>query len=62
MPGITPANNYICFDEVNQAVFDYCGGYNDYSLKYSRVAASLCNYTNQESEKIIAHLKTQCVA
>jgi legumain len=62
MPAITPVTSFVCFDEVNAAFQQYCGGYDDYSLKYSRVAASLCNYTNQESEKIIAHLKTQCVA
>jgi legumain len=61
MPALTPVTRDTqCFDRVNQAVADYCGGYNDYSLKYSRIAASMCTYTNQDAERVITSLKGQC--
>jgi len=63
MSPLTPVSqNYKCFDAVNQAVADYCGGYTDYSLKYSRISATLCTYTNQEASRIVASLKTLCQA
>jgi len=61
LPVVTPVSiNTQCFDAVNQAVFDYCGGYNDYSIKYSRIAAHLCSFTNQDSDRIVTALKGQC--
>jgi legumain len=63
MPAITPVSRDVkCFDAVNQAVATHCGGYTDYSLKYSRIAASLCTYTNQESSRIVETLKNLCQA
>jgi legumain len=61
MPALTPVSRDTkCFDAVNQAVADHCGGYNDYSLKYSRIASSLCTYTNQNAERIVTSLKSLC--
>jgi legumain len=61
MPALTPVSRDTqCFDAVNQAVADYCGGYNDYSLKYSRIAASMCTFTNQDADRIVTSLKSLC--
>jgi len=43
-------------------VADYCGGYTDYSLKYSRIAATLCTFTSQDSSRIVASVQKLCSA
>jgi len=64
MPSPTPITQFQCFDEVNRAVFDYCGGYSDYSLKYTRVVMNVCNYVNHEAaatQSIAATVKGLCM-
>jgi len=48
-----------CCDKVNKAMEEYCGGYDDYSLQYSRVVYNLC-VSNGETEKIVEKLRELC--
>jgi len=50
--------NFSCTDTVHAAVEELCGGYNDYSLQYSRVVVNLCEVAN--SEEIIKELMKLC--
>jgi legumain len=64
MPAPTPITQFACFDEVNRAVFDYCGGFSDYSIKYARVVMNVCNYVNHEAEatqSIASQVKALCM-
>jgi len=64
MPKITPVTQFQCFDEVNAAIKDYCGGYTDYSLKYARIVMNVCNYVNHaadETQNIVATVKGLCL-
>jgi legumain len=64
MPNMTPVTQFQCFDEVNRAIYDYCGGYTDYSLKYARVVMNVCNYVNHEAaetQSIVATVKGLCL-
>jgi legumain len=64
MPNITPVTQFQCFDEVNAAIKDYCGGYTDYSLKYARIVMNVCNYVNHaadETQNIVATVKGLCL-
>jgi len=47
-----------CCDKVHEAMYRYCGGYNDYSLQYSRVVVNLCSAASPDN--IIRHLKSLC--
>jgi legumain len=50
-----------CCDTVNNAVFEMCGGYTDYSFKYARVVWNLC--TSGVSETQLVHtLRALCMA
>jgi len=64
MPNMTPVTQFQCFDEVNAAIKDYCGGYTDYSLKYARIVMNVCNFVNhtpEETQNIIATVKGLCL-
>jgi len=45
----TPVSGTDCQKSVDQAIVDYCGGYNDYSLKYHKLVVNACM---QPGEKI----------
>jgi legumain len=62
MPGMT-VTSPTCIDTVNTAMFEQCGGYSDYSIKYSRVVANLCNFVNHDeadTQRIVTALTNMC--
>jgi len=49
-----------CCDTVNMAVYDMCGGYNDYSFRYARVEHNLCTAGVPESQ-LVTTLRALCL-
>jgi legumain len=49
-----------CCDIVNNAVFEQCGGYTDYSFKYARVVWNLCT-AGVPATQLVQTLKTLCL-
>merc|ERR1712130_524313 len=53
-----PVGGCECCDKVHEAMYRYCGGYDDYSLQYARVVVNLCSTSSPNT--IIRHLKSLC--
>jgi legumain len=49
-----------CCDVVNNAVFEKCGGYTDYSFRYARVVWNLCT-AGVPAEQQVATLENLCM-
>eukprot|EP01059_Diplonema_ambulator_P035907 TRINITY_DN867_c2_g1_i1.p1 TRINITY_DN867_c2_g1~~TRINITY_DN867_c2_g1_i1.p1 ORF type:complete len:423 (+),score=84.77 TRINITY_DN867_c2_g1_i1:93-1361(+) len=54
------APTLVCAKQVHEAVNAYCGGYSDYSMKYSYIAADLCGYTNLDAVGIVSAVEKVC--
>eukprot|EP01064_Diplonema_japonicum_P027782 TRINITY_DN409_c0_g1_i1.p1 TRINITY_DN409_c0_g1~~TRINITY_DN409_c0_g1_i1.p1 ORF type:complete len:440 (+),score=77.73 TRINITY_DN409_c0_g1_i1:60-1322(+) len=52
----------LCLKEFHTAVVVHCGGYTDYSLKYSRIGADLCGYTGNDAARIVGKVAAVCGA
>jgi len=50
----------VCQKSVDMAVDKYCGGYSDYSLKYSRVMVNLCETTKGDTVRIVKAVAKVC--
>ena len=50
----------VCQKSVDMAVDQYCGGYSDYSLKYSRVMVNLCETTKGDTVRIVKAVAKVC--
>jgi legumain len=48
-----------CCDAVNHAIYDWCGGYTDYSMQYSRIVWNTCVET-QNTQKALDTLRALC--
>jgi legumain len=49
-----------CCDTVNNAVYEMCGGYTDYSFKYARVVHNLCQ-AGVSSNQLVQTVRTLCL-
>jgi legumain len=49
-----------CCDTVNNAVFDMCGGYTDYSFRYARVVWNLCT-AGVDASQMVHTLRALCL-
>jgi legumain len=49
-----------CCDTVNNAVFEMCGGYTDYSFRYARVVHNLC-MNGVVEEQLVQTIRTLCL-
>jgi legumain len=56
-----PATCGDCCDEVNNAIYEWCGGYTDYSIQYSRVVWNVCLET-QNTQGMLNALRQLCRA
>jgi len=63
MRSVTPVLSSDCVNTVNAAVYDFCGGYSDYSIQYSRVVNNLCVYhahSSSATELMVGTLRQLC--
>jgi len=63
MRSVTPVLSSQCVNQVNDAVNDFCGGYSDYSIQYSRVVNNLCVYhahSSSATSKMVSTLRQLC--
>jgi len=63
MRSVTPVVASQCVDTVNAAVQQFCGGYSDYSIQYSRVVNNLCVYhahSSSSAEMMVGTLRQLC--
>jgi hypothetical protein len=63
MRSVTPVLESECVNTVNAAVIQFCGGYSDYSIQYSRVVNNLCVYhahSSSAASTMVGTLRQLC--
>jgi len=65
MPAVSPVLPSECVNRVHEAVAQFCGGFTDYSIQYTRVVNNLCVYHAHASDataQLVATVRSLCNA
>lgn len=55
-----PLLHRVCHVAAHRAVTEYCGGYDDYSLKYARTMVNVCEALSGDTAKVVDAVRRVC--